>query len=277
MVGTVIAYLYGSDGGQMRRKYFIILSIVAFAAVLCSPTEGFASILGSTDNFAVLAGTTMTNTGPSTVVGDIGVYPGSAVTGYGSIAHTGALYLAPDAVALQAQSDLTTAYDNLAGMSVNGNLTGQDLGGLILAAGVYHFNSSAGLTGTLFLNAMGDNNASWVFQIESALTTASNSAVQWTNPGSNNSVFWQVGSSATLGTGTNFEGNILALSSITLDTGATISNGRALARNGAVTMDTNSINKMGGAEPSAVPEPSTILLFGLSGIVTAFIRRIRKA
>jgi hypothetical protein len=282
----------------MRCKSLIILSIVTFAAVLCNPHTGFASILGSADGFAVLAGSTVTNTGPSTVNGDIGVWAGDTITGYPLITHTGVLYLG-DAVAQTAQGDLTTAFNGLAGMPVNTSLTGQNLGGLTLAPGVYNYSSDALLTGTLFLDAQSFNNAFWVFQIGTALTTAPNAAVQFVNLGSNggadNGVFWQVGSSATLDTGTAFEGNILADQMIALNTGATL-NGRALARIAAVTMQGNTINNgpglNGGLEydqngnivsvgPSqgnpVVPEPSTMLLFGLGGIATVFVRGRRKA
>jgi type VI secretion system secreted protein VgrG len=153
-----------------------------------------------------------------------------------------------DAVANLAQNAVTTAYNGLAAMPFTGDLTGQDLGGLTLTSGIYHFNSSAQLTGTLTLDAQGNNNGYWVFQIGSALTTASNSAVQVINFGSNNGsddgLFWQVGSSATLGTTTAFEGNILAYASITLNNSATILNGRALAKTGTVTMDTNTIGNI---------------------------------
>jgi type VI secretion system secreted protein VgrG len=204
-------------------------------------------------------------------------------------------------VAAQAQSDLTTAYNGLAGMSGATDLSGHILGSAgydTLTSGVYKFTSSAQLSGTLTLDAQGKSNAFWVFQIVSDLITASNSVVQvinrGTNDGKDDGVFWQVGSSATLGTGTTFEGNILALTSIGLDTGATIGNGRALARNGEVTLDDNIISNVcpnggpgysGGLMYAAdnttvvpVPEPCTILLLGcgLAGLFAAR-RRSRSA
>ncbi|MCX5699815.1 MAG: ice-binding family protein [Candidatus Omnitrophica bacterium] len=249
----------------MKCKYLIIMLIVAFAAVLGSTTAGFASILLSADNFAVLAGSTVTNTGNSTVIGDIGVWPLSAYTGYGTVTQTGAQHLG-DAVAGTAQSDVTTAFNSLALMPVNSVLTGQNLGGLTLVPGVYKFNSEALLTGTLFLDAQGNNNAYWVFQIGTTLITEPNAAVIFKNPGSNAGVFWQVGSSATLDTGTTFIGNILADQMIALNTGATL-NGRALARIAAVTMQGNTINSgngfNGGLLPTATPEPASLSLLGL--------------
>ena len=137
-----------------------------------------------------------------------------------------------------------------AGLAPTQNLTGQNLGGLTLTPGVYSFSSSAQLTGTLTLDAQGDPNALFVFQIGSTLTTASNSSVVFINGGQGNNTFWQVGSSATLGTGTAFTGNILALASITLTTGANIRCGRALARNGAVTQDHNNIDPCLSRHPS---------------------------
>jgi type VI secretion system secreted protein VgrG len=210
------------------------------------------TVLGTAQAFAVLGGSTVTNTGSTVVEGDLGVNPGLAVTGFPPGLVTGTIH-AGDAVALQAQTDTTIAYVALAGEAPTADLTGQDLGGKLLTAGVYKFSSSAQLTGALTLDAQGDPNAVFVFQIGSTLTTASNASVVILNGGVDCNVFWQVGSSATLGTTTAFKGNILALTSITLDTGATVS-GRALARNGAVTMDTNEVSLLDCTAPNPGPD-----------------------
>ena len=204
--------------------------------------SGGASLLGSASTFAVLGGSTVTNTGgTTTIVGDVGLSPGSAITGIPVGQPTGGSIHINDAPAVNAQSNLTTAYNNLAGMACGTNMTSLDLGGRTLAAGVYCFNTSAGLTGALTLDGGGDPNALFVIQIGSTLTTASNSAVTLIGGADANNVYWQVSSSATLGSGCTFKGNIVALQSITLNTGASLS-GRALARNGAVSMASNAIS-----------------------------------
>ncbi len=213
--------------------------------------------LGQAASFGVLAGSTVTNTGPSLVFGNVGVSPGTAITGFLPGLLSGGVFHLNDAVAVQAQLDLTTAYNVIANEASTQDLTGQDLGNRTLLPGVYHFNSSAQLTGALILDALGDPNARFDFQIGSSLTTASSSSVSMINSGGTGNVYWQVGSSATLGTSSTFAGNILALTSITLTTGATNPGGRALARNGAVTLDTNIL----GA--STAPEPPSSLLFCL--------------
>ncbi len=226
----------------MNLKRFNLLVVVGWAVALGTSALGMAATIptmGTAADFAVLGASTVTNTGATVVNGDLGVWPGLAITGFppgivNGTTHTG------DAVAQQAQSDLTTAYNELAGQACDTDLTGQDLGGMTLTPGAYCFSTSAQLTGTLTLDALGSPSAVWVFQIGSTLTTASNAVVDVINGGSDCNVFWQVGSSATLGTGTSLAGSILALTSITLNTGANVS-GQLLARNGAVTLDTNTV------------------------------------
>jgi len=188
-----------------------------------------------------------------------------------------------DAIAVQAKNDLTTAYSFAAGQACDSDLTGLDLGGLSLTPGVYCFNNTAGLTGTVTLNAQGSANSVFVFKVGSSLTTASSSTVAFINGGHGGRVFWQVTESATLGSSSDFAGTIMALTSITLNTSATINCGRALARNGAVTMDTNvvSINTAGcdSADVSGIPEPSSYLLMTtglLAGLFAAARARSRS-
>jgi Ice-binding-like len=218
---------------------FIGLGMVSQGAM--SPT------LGTAASYAILAGSTVTNTGASRITGNLGVSTGSSCTGFQSpclTPHTGlvigTINLA-NAAALQAKKDLVTAYNALTSQTCNKALTGMNLGGQTLVANVYCFTSSAQLTGTLTLNAQGNSNAVWIFQIASTLTTASASSVVMTNGGNPCNVFWQIGASATLGTTTKFKGNILALTSITVTTGTNII-GRTLARNGGVTLDNNHIS-----------------------------------
>ena len=211
------------------------------AALLLLPSPGFAQPgLGSAAAFAVLAGSTVTNTGATTILGSVGVSAGTGITGLPVGQPTGGTVHDNDPVAAQAQSDLTGAYNSLAGMACGTDLTGQDLGGQTLGPGVYCFNTSAPLTGTLTLDGGGDAGAVFVFQIGSTLTAATSAAVSLIGGAQSTNVYWKVGSSATLGTSSMFKGNIVALASITLTTGAALS-GRALARAGAVTMDSNAI------------------------------------
>jgi hypothetical protein len=189
--------------------------------------------LGTDGAYAVLAGQTVTNTGPSTINGDLGVSPGAAVTGFPPGTVNGTINPA-NAAAGQAQLDLTTAYNDAAGRTPFVSVPA-DLTGLTLTPGVYQNSSALALTGALTLNAQGNPGAVFIFQAGSTLTTGSGSTVSLINGAQPCNVFWQVGSSATLGTTSNFVGNILALSSISLNNGVTL-NGRALARNGSVTM-----------------------------------------
>ncbi len=267
----------------MKLVYARRLAIVGFAAAgLCAGSPALAATapnLGTAGNFVVLGGSTVTNTGSSVLAGDLGVWPGLAITGFPPGFVTGTTYDG-DAVALQAQSDLVTAYNDAAGQMCDTDLTGQDLGGLTLVPGVYCFSSSAQLTGTLTLDAQGDPNAVWVFQIGSTLTTASSAVVDVINGGSACNVFWQIGMSATLGTGTAFAGSILALSSITSNTSVSLS-GQLLARNAAVTLDTITASLCDTAAPPyptvAIPTLSRsamillALVLALSGF--AAIRR----
>jgi len=226
-----------------------------------------APSLGAAGSFAVLGASTVTNTGATTVNGDLGISPGAACTGFpapctggGPGVVTGTIH-AGDATALAAQGAATTAYNALAGQACNVNLTGTDLGGLTLTPGVYCFSSSAQLTGTLTLNGLGNPGSVWVFQIGSTITTASGSRVAFINGGQACGTFWQVGSSATLGTNTAFSGNIIALASDTLNTGATNA-GAVFARTGAVTLDTNTVSVVGscgsGPQPSPTPLPGPV-------------------
>jgi type VI secretion system secreted protein VgrG len=256
----------------MNRKPWAVL-IFGFAVLLGGSSAAVAQPLSS---FAVLGGSTVTNTStPTIVTGNLGVSPGSSVTGFppGSVV-AGSIHAA-DTAAAQAQTDLTTVYNNLASAPCNADLSGQDLGGKTLTPGVYCYSTSAQLTGTLILDGQGNSNATFIFKMGSSLTTASASSVQLTNGASSCGVFWQVGSSATLGTGSTLAGSIVALSSITLNTGSNVS-GRVLARNGAVTLDNNQVTVCSGggfgSSPPVVSVPtlSGWALLALTGLLVFF-------
>jgi hypothetical protein len=207
--------------------------------------------LGTTFSFGVLAASTVTNTGSTVINGSVGLSPGTSVTGFPPGTMSGSLYVA-NAVSGQAQNDLTTAYNNAAGQGPTTPIV-SDLGGQTLSAGVYNSASSIGLTGTLTLNGGGNPASVFVFQADSStLTTATASQVVLINGAQACNVFWQVGSSATLGSDSNFVGTILANQSITVTTNVTIL-GRVLAENGAVTLDSDTITPSSCANTSTTP------------------------
>lgn len=247
------------------RHTLVAAGMVVAAMLAQSPARADPIMvdLALASDFAVLAGTGVTFTGPSSITGDIGSHPTPTMVGLGNVTLTGVNH-ADDAVTVQAKSDLLAAYTDAAGRVATVTYSPvYDLGGSTLSSGVYKDTSSFGITGTLTLDAGWDPNAVWIFQAGSTLITASDSIVALINGAQASRVFWQVGTSATLGTGTDFAGTIMALQSITLNTGATVSDGRVLALNGAVTMDTSLV---------IVPEASSALLF-IPGAVLLAIRR----
>jgi hypothetical protein len=235
--------------GPVAAAGAIAMFIASQPAVAATAPVG----LGTAGTFAVLAGTTVTNTGPSSISGDLGVSPGTAVTGFPpGIVFNGTIHRA-DGVAQDAQSDLTTAYNDAAGRSPTANVPAFIGAGETLAPGVYKASSSLEVGGSLTLDAHGDPNAVFIFQAPSTLITDSASSITLDGGAQACNVFWQVGSSATLGTSSDFTGSVLALTSISVETGDTIA-GRALARNGAVTLDDDTITVPGCA--TSVPPPT---------------------
>ncbi len=214
--------------------------------------------LATASPFVALGGSTVTNTGPSVLNGDLGVSPGTSLVGFGMPAVVNGATHNNDAVASQAQSDLTTAYNVAAEQPVApaNDLSGTDLGNRTLTAGAYRYTSSAQLTGALTLDAQGNPNAQFVFEINSALITAPASSVVLVNGASPCNVYWQVGSSATLDTTTAFQGNLMALTSISLNNGASVI-GRLLARNGQISLINNVLegSQCGTGSTSSSPSP----------------------
>src|SRR5579863_10156901 len=222
--------------GAIAIPTAIAIAIFSQSAIAATAPVG----LGTAGSYAVLAGSTVTNTGPSVISGNLGVSPGTAVTGFppGTV-NSGTIHAA-DAAAGDAQADLTTAYNDAAGRVKSASIGGFIGAHQTFAPGVYNATSSLDVGGSLTLDAHGDPNAVFIFQAGSTLGTDTGTTIRLTNGAQACNVFWQVGSSATLGTGSTFQGTILALTSITVQTGDTIT-GRALARNGAVTLDDDTI------------------------------------
>ena len=234
---------------KIRQTYWLAPTVSAFAAaialVLATGSQAATSVdLGTGTSFAVLAGAGVTNTGPSVVNGDLGTSPTPAITGFGGAPNgtvNGTIHQA-DALAGQAKDDLVTAYNDAAGQGPANNLA-TELGGQTLTPGVYDSEAGTfGITGTLTLNAQGNPDAVFIFKMASTLITASASQVSLINGAQPCHLFWQVGSSTTLGTSSAFAGNVLALESISLNSGVTV-NGRLLARNGAVTLINDTITR----------------------------------
>ncbi len=211
-------------------------------------------VLGSAGTFSVLGASTVTNTGPSAVVGELGVSPGTAITGFPPGQVTSGSIHSADGPAGLAQGDLTTAYNDAAGRGIPAIVAG-DLGGLTLTPGLYKSTSTLGITGVLRLDGQGNVNSVFIFQVGSGLTTASGSQIILQGGAQAANIFWQVGSSATLGTNSIFNGTIMAQASISLATGAAL-NGRALARTAAVTLDSNTIVNPG--PPTTVSPPPAL-------------------
>jgi hypothetical protein len=234
-----------SNRFDLRRTRLAGIAL-AVLAVFALPTAAQAAPvgLGTAAPFVVLGGTKVTNVGPSVLNGNLGISPGTELEGFGLPAVINGSTHATDEVAAQAQLDLTTAYDTAAGQPVlpANDLSGEDLGGLKLSPGTYRYNAAALLTGALTLDAEGDPNAEFVFQVGSQLTTESASSVLLVNGASPCNVYWQVGSSAVLGTTTAFQGTLMALTSISLNSNATVV-GRMLARNGQVSLIENTLTR----------------------------------
>ncbi|MEA2507621.1 MAG: hypothetical protein QOH48_2239 [Actinomycetota bacterium] len=234
----------------------LVAALVAMVALATTADAAATAVpLGTAKRFAVLAGSGITNTGATTIKGDIGTFPTTTITGRNTITLNGTNHRG-DAVTQRAKTDLVTAFKNAAGQGPTKPIAGGQLGGRTLRSGVYNSGSSIGLTGTLTLDGRGNPDAVFIFQAGSTLTTAPASRVALVNGASACNVFWEIGSSATLDTTSQFRGTVLARTSITANTGAVV-RGRLLARNGAVTLDSNTITTPTCAAPTPTPRPTS--------------------
>jgi hypothetical protein len=225
---------------RTRRGLALLSATLIVSAGLATSAQAATVGLGTLDSFAVLGHTTVTNTGPSVITGDVGLSPGTSAPGFPPGIVNGTFHI-NDGVAAKAQNDLTTAYNDAAGRPSTATVAA-DLAGQTLTPGVYTASSTMGLSGALTLDGQNDPNAVFVFQVGSALTIASASRVLLTRGVQSCNVFWKVGSSAVIDTSAAFVGNVMANQSISMKTAATL-DGRVLARNGAVTLDTNTITR----------------------------------
>lgn len=282
----------------MNTKKLILPLMLALACGSANATV--IPFLGGAQQFAVLGAQAVTNAGMTTLHGDLGIAPGSSITGTDSImfASGGVIHQA-DAIAMRAQSDARSSYEHLAALTGGVDLSGQDLGSVgTLTSGIYRFSSSATLAGTMTIDFANDPNGVVIVQVGSTLITAANSIVNVINGTSSNGIYFQVGSSATLGADAVFAGNILARQGVTFGPASSIACGRALALEAAVTMIGNTVsndcnayaptslaNDYGSAgysgngvavlPPAEVPEPATLALFAL-GMCAAVLPRLRR-
>jgi hypothetical protein len=248
--------------------HFLFCGLAALSVSFLTSATGQAAAtlvpLGTAGGFGVLAGTEITVTGPTTIRGDAGTTSGTGITGLTSLSLTGTNH-GGDAVTLAAQLDLTTAWMNALLQPADFNWPAiSDLGGQTLTPGVHRGLSSLAITGNLTLNGGGDSESVWIFHAFSTLTTASNANIILTNGAQASNILWVAGSSATLGTGSHLQGNLLAVTNVTLTTGATVEGG-VYARNGAVTLDTN---------VAGIPEPMSTLL-AAAGLLGTMLHRRR--
>lgn len=287
-----------------QRGTFRVALVVPFAALLCNPAPGLAGVLGTAQSFAVLGAAGVTNTGATQIFGNVGVSPLAltAVTGFPPGSVTGGGIFGPPSIADLALFDIDTAGITLSGLPVTGNLSGQNLGNRTLTPGVYFLSDiTALLTGTLILDAQNIPNAHFVFQLANALTTASGSVVNVINGNPGTEIYWVLGSGATLGSSSSFEGNIIAGSNVVLDSTASINCGRAFARTASVTLIDNLISSNcsaqnfgngndfgslgfsggvavagGGGGIQAIPEPTPLSLLGMGLGGFLLLRKFRS-